>query len=121
MFFTKEAIPMVSEYMKKSSVPLFIRWRQIQTMMRHHYAPSRVVNMKEKTKTKSCRGVAQSEFLDISDGSMNLSSRFGKLFGSVYLKPKHRPALGPNNYSIKYLSESSEIPVHRKASQECSQ
>ena len=121
MFFTKEAIPMVSEYMKKSSVPLFIRWMQIQTMMRHHYAPSRVANMKEKTKTKSHRGVARFEFLDISDGSMNLSSRFGKLFGSVYLKPKHRPALGPNNYSIKYLSESSEIPVHRKASQECSQ
>ena len=58
MFFTKEAIPMVSEYMKKSPVPLFIRCMQIQTTMRHCYAPSRVANIRDdKNQVLQRRGV----------------------------------------------------------------
>ena len=47
MFFIKQAILMVSKYMKKCSVLLFIRWMQIQTTMRRHYTPSRVANMRD--------------------------------------------------------------------------
>ena len=58
MFFTKKAIPMVSEYMKKSSARLFIRWMQIQTTVRHRYAPSRVANMRDdKNQVLQRRGV----------------------------------------------------------------
>ena len=107
--FTKD-IQMANKHMKRCSTLLAIRGMQIKTTMRYHYAPTRVIKIKNSDNAKCWQDVKKLDDSYIADGDVKLFGRSGKQFSGFFKKIV--TTIQPSNCTPGHLSREMKTCVH---------
>ena len=104
--FTKD-IQMANKHMKRCSTLLAIRGMQIKTTMRYHYAPTRVIKIKNSDNAKCWQDVKKLDDSYIADGDVNCTATVENSM-EFPQKIKNRTTIESSNSTSGYLSEENE-------------